>query len=362
MSNLLKKIYSKILKKIFEKIYSKLESANHIFFKRNVFIKKIKLSASSKNFYKIYEVFNSKIYTDLSENVAVIKDKYLLPEISTQLNKNYLVSHTKNSILNIGVKNLVQKKIFGNTLSLIQGISAINNYGHWMLDILPKLCIAEKYYDLNKFDAIYLPNINKQFQIDSLKYFNVEEKQFIDGSKIKHLYSNKFTIPQHPYWKKNKYQMDTVSNIDPQIIKILRKKFIKKKLSHKKKIFIDRSDSIFYHHQIENYNEIIKFLKKNNFKIIKLTNYKFEDQISLFNNANLIVGAHGAGLTNCIFCRPGTKLIELTNKEFKCDVFKNISKINKMTYYKIRSSKKVPKDRLNPDIFVPINILSKLVT
>ena len=50
-----------------------------------------------------------------------------------------------------------------------------------MLDILPKLCISEKILNLNEFDGIYLPNIKRSFQIDSLKYFNINPKKYIDG-------------------------------------------------------------------------------------------------------------------------------------------------------------------------------------
>ena len=74
-----------------------------------------------------------------------------------------------------------------------------------------------------------------------------------------------------------------------------------------------------------------------------------------------MIGAHGAGLCNLIFCNPKTKVIEFSNKEFKCDVFKNICNINNLDYYKLISEKEVPKDRINPDINLSINKLSKLI-
>lgn len=362
MKILLKKIYSFLVKLIFDSVYGKLKIADKSFFKENIKILRIKLFSFSHKEYQIFLTNKTRVYSDKSENLAYIKDNYLLPEISLQLSKNYLISIENNSVLKTGTKKLVQKKFSGNILSLVQGVSAIDNYGHWMLDILPKLCISEKILNLNEFDGIYLPNIKRRFQIDSLKYFNINPKKYIDGSELNHIFAEKLTIPQHPYWETNAYQMDTVANIDPDIINILRTKFLKNiKNLNKEKLFIDRSDSKYFHSQIENMEELYEFLKKNKFEILKLSQITFEEQISLFQNAKIVVGAHGAGLCNLIFCDPKTKVIEFSNKEFKCDVFKNICKINNLDYYKLISENEVPKDRINPDIKLSINKLSKLI-
>ena len=79
---------------------------------------------------------------------------------------------------------------------------------------------------MSLMEFIYL-KYKRSFQIDSLKYFNINPKKYIDGSELNHIYAEKITIPQHPYWETNAYQMDTVANIDPDIINILRTKFLK---------------------------------------------------------------------------------------------------------------------------------------
>ncbi len=362
MKKFLIKFYKYIIKKIFDFFYGNLSIANNEYFESNVKQNSIKFDQKSQNIYKLYEIKNCRIYSDLSQNVAVIKDNFLLPKVSIQLKKNYLVEVNENEILKTGTRKLIQKKIDGTVLSVVQGASAINNYGHWMMDIIPKLCITELHQSLNSFDAIYLPNYEKSFQIDSLKYFNVDFSKFINGSQIRHVTANKFVIPQHPYWKINKYQMETVANVDKDIVKNIRKKFLKNIETNKfKKIFIDRSDSIFFHNQIENYDEVWELLKKKNFTKLKLTNFTFKEQIQYFNNAEIIVGGHGAGLCNTLFCKPRTLLIELANTINKCDMFKNISKINNMSHHKIESSKEPPENRMKPDICVDINKLKTLL-
>ncbi len=363
MKRFINKIYFFIVKIIFDLIYQNLKISDIKFFEKNVKITKIKLNPDSNKNYKIYELNKGRIYSDLSQHVAVIKDKYIMKYLSTQITDNHLVDVAYNKILKTGTRKLIQQKISGNVLSLVQGTSAINNYGHWMLDIIPKMILTEKHKDLKSFDAIYLPNIKKQFQIDSLKYFDIDFSKVIDGSVIRHIHANQITIPEHPYWRLNEFQLDTVSNIDSDIVNKIRSKFLNKSSNNnkKRKLFIDRSDSIFLHSQIENYNQISSLLKKYNFEKIKLTNLTFEEQITYFNEAEIIVGAHGAGLCNLIFCSPKTRIIELTSHNYKCDVFRNISSINNLNYFNLISSKNIPANGLNPDIYISEKDLTNVI-
>ena len=61
----------------------------------------------------------------------------------------------------------------------------------------------------------------------------------------------------------------------------------------------------------------------------------FKKQIKLFNSSSLIIGAHGAAFTNIIFCKPGTKIIEIipaNHPNRKCE---RISKILGLKYFRI---------------------------
>ena len=48
------------------------------------------------------------------------------------------------------------------------------------------------------------------------------------------------------------------------------------------------------------------------FQKVFLETLDFNQQVELFANAEAVIGPHGGGLTNMLFARPGTKLIELT--------------------------------------------------
>ena len=94
------------------------------------------------------------------------------------------------------------------------------------------------------------------------------------------------------------------------------------------KIFIDRSESPNDHCQIENNNEVIEFLNKKGFTSYKVGQLSFKQQIHLFKNAKIIVGAHGAAFANLAFCRPGTQIVEIKPIHHPNYVSKTIGTIN----------------------------------
>jgi capsular polysaccharide biosynthesis protein len=55
----------------------------------------------------------------------------------------------------------------------------------------------------------------------------------------------------------------------------------------------------------------VHFLKGYNFTVIRPGELDFIEQVALFQSAEIIVAPHGAGLSNIVFCKPGTKIIEI---------------------------------------------------
>src|SRR5205085_9437893 len=75
------------------------------------------------------------------------------------------------------------------------------------------------------------------------------------------------------------------------------------------RIFITRSKSRLRY--IENEAEIIGICRTNNFLIIDNDMLTYEDQVRMFQEASVIVGIHGAGLTNMFFRNDDCKVLEI---------------------------------------------------
>ena len=121
------------------------------------------------------------------------------------------------------------------------------------------------------------------------------------------------------------------------------------------KIYIDRSDpqsNLKNFRYVVNEEELIDFLIKKDFTAIRLSDLNFEDEVKLFNEAETVVGLHGAGLSNLIWCNKNSKIIELKNK-YTNKVFENLANQNKINY---KSLQYEPKEKFVADHYGSIEV------
>ena len=331
----IKSYYKNLRSKVFEHIHGKIMIKKKI--SSVVEISQIndpKIRNFENKKYKFYIVKKARIFTDNNENVAVIKDNFLLPKLSFQQINGRLKNVKYNSVLKKGTTSFV-KKFPGTVLNLSQGGSG-NNYFHFIFDIIPKIYISQKKIkDKIRFYYVSRP---QKWQIKIFKILGVSKKKLIDSSKYKHISSDKIICIDHPWYKKG-YIQNEVKKIPKWVILINIKIFLKKskKFNSFKKVFLDRSTSKFNHCKISNQSSLDIWLKKNSFGIYTPEKLSQEKQIYLFKNASIILGAHGAALTNIIFCKPGAKVIEIIPADHPNKKCERISKILKLRYFRIKT-------------------------
>lgn len=77
-------------------------------------------------------------------------------------------------------------------------------------------------------------------------------------------------------------------------------------------VYLKRGRAIaFSDRSIDNEAEVIRALEGLGFRIIEPDRLSYADQIHIFQNASTIIGAHGWAFANLIWCRPGTRVIDL---------------------------------------------------
>ena len=138
IKNKLKLYYRASVQIFFNYLYGKVLISNA----RAKLIKKEKINVSlfktynGKNYY-FYKIKNARIYTDNNENVAVIKNNFILPFVSFQQANGNLKKIRYNSVLKIGTPSFV-RKIKGKVFNLCQGCSG-NKFFNFLFDIVSKI-------------------------------------------------------------------------------------------------------------------------------------------------------------------------------------------------------------------------------
>ena len=64
----------------------------------------------------------------------------------------------KNIVLKIGTPRIM-KRIKGRVFSLLSGGAAKTNYFHWLFEVLPRLEILNKVYNINDINFFLVPSI-----------------------------------------------------------------------------------------------------------------------------------------------------------------------------------------------------------
>ncbi len=185
-------------------------------------------------------------------------------------------------------------------------------YYHWLLQVLPRLKIlAESKVDYDWID-VFGPNYGKPWQVSSLKsvmdhcgipshmIFIRDQEKSVAEAEVLIVPSVTWNPSSPDFWQKDLSWLK----------KFFADVFIKPTEEETpKRIFISRSKAAY--RRIANEPALEAMLSAKGFATVSLEFHSVEQQATLFNNAEVIVGPHGAGWANLIFCKPETMIIEI---------------------------------------------------
>ena len=240
---------------------------------------------------------------------------------------------------------------FSGRLAVVAS-SGAGNYYHWMMQILPRIEILQA--SGVEFDKLYFYDLKYPYQFQTLKALGVKDSDYIIGKADNIVIADTLIVPSIPnrelcYWPRDK-------TFSSHVLKFLEKKFFVQNTGKNfpKKIFISRQKAM--RRNIVNENEIIKALKKKGYAQVFLEDYSVQEQASMFFQAKAIIGMHGSGLTNLVFCQPKTKVLEIDPADGHRGPFKGLAIQKDLCYQHLKTSQKgLERERLEKDdVIVPL--------
>lgn len=353
--------FKKSFQLLFKVLYGTVQNNHNIKDIQSIERKKIiNIKSDIKNVkdYYTYKIKNGRVYTDYIENVSIISEKNLIGEVSYQQVAGELKDASYNVVLEKGTP-VVKKKFKGRVLTIVQGASG-NTYGHWLLEMLPKIKICSEHYAIKDIDYFYTPNLTT-FQKETLSVLNIDPSKIINSKKYRHIEADELLAVVHPSYHKG-FILEEFKYQPRWVIEWIRSTYLPyaKNFMANKRVYLDRTDSLNKHCQFIQEKEISEYLiKEKGFVKYQLTKLSFFEKIFLFNNAEIIFGAHGSGFMNLTFCKPQTKIIEVMPASNPNKVCKRISEINNLNY-KLIETKNVDENKKNlGDIDLSLNELKE---
>lgn len=228
------------------------------------------------------------------------------------------------------------------------------NYYHWMLEIVPRIKMLRD--SKVRFDKLYVPYLRFNFQWESLGKLGFTEKDLIFGYQDVYIQAARVVAPSLVNYK--------CSTNPPWAIRFLRDVFLpgdNNGLPQKKRLYISRKDvtTDWARRYIINAGEVWAYLQSKGFDKVVLEDLPLEEQVKLFNSAEIVLGPHGAGLANLVFCRPGTKVFEFFHPELLDQAYWFLSDQLKLEHHCLTTSldELTPAQKEQGDIFIPVKTL-----
>lgn len=246
------------------------------------------------------------LYIYIFKSINLLPDgtlfKWIFPlDISFPFYKKRLKHHNFKGVLSIIV--LWKKiKLKSKSSYLIIHDPWTSNYYHWLTQAIPRLLLAKQ---TNIPFTLLLPESHgTDFHISTLKILGINEWETLKGNNNFYKIHN-LIYPTHDI---------QIGDYNDESIRLVRTTFNKMHLVNQpyRKIFIRRTDQT--KRRILNEVAVLAIFRKHNFEIVEFESLTFQSQLQIMAQTKVLVGVHGAGLTNMIFMSPQSSVLELTSR------------------------------------------------
>jgi capsular polysaccharide biosynthesis protein len=175
-----------------------------------------------------------------------------------------------------------------------------DNHSHWLTAHLPKLLLLDR---LGLLDDAVLPDRLTATQDASLRLLGLDPDRFARFDETRPLEVEDLTLVQTDRFR-------------PELLRPVRDRLAPPlaDAERPRRIYVSRARARF--RRLRNEDEILPMLEARGFERVFLEDLDFAAQIDLMRRAGAVIAPHGAGLTNVMFCAPGTHVVEIASPRF----------------------------------------------
>ncbi|MFM9268116.1 tetratricopeptide repeat protein [Tychonema sp. BBK16] len=178
-------------------------------------------------------------------------------------------------------------------------------YFHWMFDVMTRFDLLQRSGLIESIDKFVVNACDSAYQKETLNTLEIPEHKILESRCNLHITADKVIVPSIFYdgagavskWKCDYLKQAFLTTHQPL------------KINYSERIYISRQKASY--RRIVNDEEVMSFLEKFGFRSVQLETMSVAEQAACLAAAKVVVAPHGGGLTNLVFCSPGTKVIEI---------------------------------------------------
>lgn len=194
-----------------------------------------------------------------------------------------------------------------------------------MLDLIPRFALIKQKELYKSIDYFIVNRYQTDYEKETLNILGIPPSKIIENIQFPHIQATHLMIPS---------QIQNIATPRQYAIKFLRQYFLndyRKELSKNSKIYISRTKA--KKRKILNEEIIIYFLKQYEFEIVYFESMSVKQQAHCMAAAKVVIAPHGSGLTNLVFCQPGTKVIEILSLNWLNSCYWTLSQTCQLDYF-----------------------------
>lgn len=217
------------------------------------------------------------------------------------------------------------------------------NYYHWLIEFIAKLDLLLE--ELEAGRRLVIPRLKFPYHGGSLRYFGIDPDACLFVAKPRRFRDLRIT--------------SAIAKDTTKLSSFIGTFFQSRAGLGGRKIYVSRGDAKM--RRVINEDNLASMLTKKGFEIVRPGELSFANQVNLFKETSVVVGAHGAGLTNAVFMPIGSQVIELVPDSFDAGLtsYAALSEERKFRH----SIVLCPSTGLgaNADMFVSLGLLSEVL-
>ncbi|WP_081619412.1 DUF563 domain-containing protein [Thioalkalivibrio sp. ALJ9] len=237
----------------------------------------------------------------------------------------------------------------GRAALLGNAVPDASNYYHFWIDSIGDLLFLQKVLPMElQPDYWLMSHAGQPWQYEIMDMLGIDHDRVIPFSDHSHIVADELLVPVRD---------KRLEHLMPGLVECIRgaSPVPTRHESSRRALYITRNDS--RRRPVQNETAVQDLVLHHGFEVRSLSGMSVADQIELFASADIVVATHGAGLTNLMWCQPGTTVIELLPNRHQFPCFYNISRQRSLHHQIIHCSQPGTERGLTAPMSVPLEPL-----